>query len=358
MNKSRGRARLVDVAEASGVTKSVVSRVLNGDPSLRIRDKTRSRILETATALSYEPHAGAKALAGSRPDALALLIPDLTNAVYARIARGAYQRARELGYVVLLAEDTEDSHAHSDYTDLVSSGRVEGLLIASSREGHPLLAAGQLDRIPHVFVNRSVPGSMRNVSIDLSGASASAYNYLYGLGHRTLGHISGPGELTPAREREAGFLGAAEAAGQPAPMVAHEAFSAEGGYRGTRRLLTEHPDITAIYAGTFQQAAGALKALHSLRLRIPGDVSVLSYDDLPIAEFLEPSLSAMALPLLELGRASVDALVEQLQGEPARDVLLDHDAAIIARSSTGPPPCAPAQTEAVTSITDSGNKGL
>lgn len=341
MKKSRGRARLVDVAAASGVTKSVVSRVLNQDPSLHIRDATRTRILDQAAALSYEPHAGAKALAGARPDALALLIPDLTNAVYARIARGAYQRARELGYVVLLAEDTEDSRAQSDYTDLVSAGRVEGLLIASSREGHPLLAPGRLDNIPHVFVNRSVPNSRRNVSIDLAGASAIAYDYLYQLGHRKLGHISGPDELMPAREREAGFVGAAVAAGEPAPMVVHEGFSVEGGYRGTRTLLELHPDITAIYAGTFQQAVGSLKALHSLNIRIPDDVSVLSYDDLPVAEYLEPSLSTMALPLLELGRAAVDALVEQLQGEPARDVLLGHDAAIIERSSTGRPTATP-----------------
>lgn len=331
------RVRLIDVANAAGVTKSVVSRTLNADPTLNIRKETRTRIFETATALGYEPHAGAKALAGARTRALALLIPDLTNAIYARIARGAYQRARERGFVVLLAEDTEDSHAQSDYTDLVGAGRVEGLLIASTREGHPLLASGKLNNVPHVFVNRTVVGSKRNVSVDLTGASRAAFDYLYGLGHRTMGHISGPGDLMPARERERGFLQAAAAAGIQAPDVAREAYSEEGGYQAVHQLLNRNPAITAIYAGTFSQSVGALKALHTLRKRVPEDISLLSYDDLPVAAYLEPSLTTMALPLQKLGAAAIDALLDQLQGSEPQDIVLTDEPKIIGRASTAPP---------------------
>ncbi|KRF06401.1 hypothetical protein ASH00_08930 [Arthrobacter sp. Soil782] len=324
----------MDVANAAGVTKSVASRALNGDSTLNVRNETRVRIFEAASTLGYEPHAGAKALAGSRTRALALLLPDLTNAVYARIARGAYQRARERGFVVLLAEDTEDSRAQSDYTDLVGAGRVEGLLIASAREGHPLLESGRLDTVPHVFVNRSVANSKRNVSVDLMGASSAAFRYLYELGHRTMGHISGPGDLMPAREREHGFLREAESAGVAVPTVARAAYSEAGGYEGTEQLMSENPEITAIYAGTFSQSVGALRALHALGKRIPADVSLLSYDDLPVAAYLEPPLTTMALPLQELGGAAVDALIDQLQGAEPRDVMLTRQAAIIERAST------------------------
>jgi DNA-binding LacI/PurR family transcriptional regulator len=334
---SAARVRLIDVANAAGVTKSVVSRTLNGDSTLNIRKETRARIFETAAALGYEPHAGAKALAGARTRALALLIPDLTNAVYARIARGAYQRARERGFVVLLAEDTEDSRAQSDYTDLVGAGRVEGLLIASAREGHPLLAAGRLNNVPHVFVNRSVAGSNRNVRVDLPGASSAAFNYLYALGHRSIGHISGPGDLMPARERELGFIQAAAAAGARPPHVAREAYSEEGGYKAVHQLLEDNPAITAIYAGTFSQSVGALKALHTLHKRVPADISLLSYDDLPLAAYLEPSLTTMALPLQELGAEAIDALINQLEGTDPHDVVLADEPKIIERSSTAPP---------------------
>lgn len=334
---SAARVRLIDVATAAGVTKSVVSRTLNGDATLNIREETRARIFETAAALGYEPHAGAQALAGARTRALALLIPDLTNAVYARIARSAYQRAREHGFVVLLAEDTEDSRSQSDYTDLVGAGRVEGLLIASAREGHPLLAEGRLDRVPHVFVNRSVAGSNRNVGVDLRGASGAAFTYLHGLGHRSMGHISGPGDLTPARERERGFIQAAAAAGVETPCVAREAYTEEGGYAAVHRLLADTPALTAIYAGTFSQSVGALKALQALGRRVPEDVSVLSYDDLPLAAYLQPSLTTMALPIQDLGAAAIDALLSQLQGAPPRDIVLGGQPTIIERDSTAPP---------------------
>jgi DNA-binding LacI/PurR family transcriptional regulator len=331
------RARLIDVANGANVTKSVVSRVLSGDPTLKVRAETRVRIVSLAADLDYEPHAGAKALAGARSKALALLIPDLTTGVYSRIARGAYQRARERGYVVLLAEDTEDSSSQSDYTDLVSAGRVDGLLIASSREDHPLLMEGHLRSIPHVFVNRVVPGSSRNVSIDQASSSSNAFNFLHRLGHRRIAHISGTDRLSPAVDREKGFLRAALAAGEPEPLVARDSFSEAGGYRSVEVLLRQDPQLTAIYAGTFSQSVGALRALHDLSLRVPGDVSILSNDDLPLAEYLQPSLSAMAMPLNQLGRLAVDTLIDQLERRAKGDVVLDHDAVAVERDSTAPP---------------------
>ncbi len=334
-----GRARLVDVARAANVTKSVVSRVLSGDPTLTVREETRIRIMALAIDLGYEAHAGAKALAGARSKALALLIPDLTTGVYSRIARGAYQRARERGYVVLLAEDTENSRSQSDYTDLVSAGRVDGLLIASSREEHPLLVDGRLKAIPHVFVNRIVPGSQRNVSLAQAKASANAFRFLYGLGHRRIGHISGTGALSPALEREQGFERAAGELAAPTPLVVREAFSEAGGRAAGEELVRQDPGLTAIYAGTFSQSVGALKAMHDLGLRVPDDVSILSNDDLPLAEYLTPTLSAMAMPLNELGRLAVDTLVDQLEYSTPRpgDVVLDFDAVAIQRGSTAPP---------------------
>ncbi|MBS3179137.1 MULTISPECIES: LacI family DNA-binding transcriptional regulator [unclassified Pseudoclavibacter] len=331
------RARLIDVANAAGVTKSVVSRALNGDTTLSIRDETRARILETALALNYEPHAGARALAGARTRSIALLVPDLTNAVYARIARGTYLRARERGFVVLLAEDAEWSETQSDYTDLVSAGRVEGLLIASVREKHPLLEDGRLDNVPHVFVNRTVAGSNRNVGVDMANASKTALDYLYGLGHRTLGHISGPGDVSPARERERGFILEAVALGIARPCVVREPYTEAGGYVATQRILDTDPAVTAIYAGTLPQSIGALKALHDLGKRVPEDVSLLSYDDMPVAAYLQPSLTTMALPLQELGTAATDALLDQLSGIPPSDVILTRQPEVIERDSTAPP---------------------
>ncbi|MBN6191127.1 MULTISPECIES: LacI family DNA-binding transcriptional regulator [Microbacterium] len=330
---ARGRVRLIDVAELAGVTKSVASRILSRDETLNVRPSTRARVLDAAERLQYSPHAGARALAASTTGALSLLIPDLTNPVYARIARGAYQRAHDLGYVVLLAEDNEETDARADFTDLVDAGRVDGLLIASARQDHPLIESGRLAAIPHVFVNRTVPDSGRNVTVDLELASRVAYEYLHGLGHRAVAHISGPGGLSPARDRERGFLEAAARSHAPIPHVVHADFSEAGGYAAVEEILRERPDITAIYAGTLPQSIGALKSLQVLGRRVPHEVSLLSYDDLPMAAYLTPALTTLELPLQELGTAAVDELVQQLRGGPPRDVTLGSHIRIVERDS-------------------------
>ncbi len=331
------RARLVDVARRVGVTKSVVSRVLNDDPTLTVRPETRERIWAVAQELGYRPHAGARALAGAEARALALLIPDLGNPVYSRIIRGAYRRARAHGFVVLLGEDTSDDAAAEAFPDLVEAGRVDGLLIASARPDHPLLGSARLRRVPHVFVNREVPGSGRNVAMDLGAASATAVQHLHALGHRHIGLVSGPEDLQPAQARTAGFVEAMATLGLDAQHVGHGPFDEQGGAAATERLLRDVPGLTALYACTLPQAVGAMHAVRSAGLRIPEDVSVVAYDDLPLADYLDPPLTTIAMPLLELGAAAVDAVLRQLGGGPPADVVVPTHPVVVERRSTGRP---------------------
>jgi LacI family transcriptional regulator len=334
-SSARERVRLVDVAAACGVTKSVASRVLNNDPTLNVRPETRQRILAAARQLGYRAHAGARALAGSRARALALLIPDLSNPVYSRIIRGAYRRAREHGYVMLLAEDTAEDEADESFADLVEEGRVDGLLIASARPEHRLLSSARLTRLPHVFVNREVPGSGRNVGMDLVEASATAVRHLHQLGHTSIGLVSGPPELHPARARERGFIDQMTALGLGPGHCARQPFTEEGGARAATELLAFSPAPTALYCGTLSQAIGALHTIHALGLRVPEDVSIISYDDLPLADYLDPPLTTVAMPLLELGALAVDAVLSQLAGAEPQDVAIPTKPTVVARASTG-----------------------
>jgi DNA-binding LacI/PurR family transcriptional regulator len=328
------RVRLIDVAARGGVTKSVASRVLNSDPTLNVRPETRRRVLDAAAELGYRAHAGARALAGSEARALALLIPDLSNPVYSRIIRGAYRRARQQGYVVLLAEDTADDEADEAFADLVDTGRVDGLLIASARPGHRLLTSSRLAGIPHVFVNRELPGSGRNVGMDLAAASAVAVRHLHDLGHRRIGLVSGPLGLQPARAREEGFVAQMTELGLAAEHIAHGPFSEEGGASAAARLLSRGPAPTALYCSTLSQAVGALHGIRTCGLRIPHDVSVVSYDDLPLAQYLDPPLTTVAMPLVELGAAAVDAVLDQLAGAAPTDVAVSAPPTIVERAST------------------------
>lgn len=336
------RAKLVDVAERAGVSKATVSKVLNGRQDLSVRPETRQRVHDAAEALGYRPHSGARALAGASTHAVALLVPALANPTYVTIARGAYQRARELGYLSLLAEDFEGQEADESFDNLVQEGRVDGLLIASARPGHPLLDVLRRSRVPHVFVNRSVEGSARNVTMDVARSSVTALDHLHSLGHRAVGHVAGPPGITPSDAREQAFLRRAGELGFTAAPVASGDFTEEGGASATLELLRAAPGdgpgrITALYAGSLAQAIGAMSAIRSLGLRIPEDISVVGNDDMPVADHLNPPLTTVAMPLYELGTAAVDALVAAIEGRDTGDVVVPTEPRLVLRGSTASP---------------------
>ena len=332
------RARLEDVARAAGVSKSTVSRVLSDDPTLSVRDDTRERIRALAQELGYRPHPVARALAVPATGALALLVPNLSNPAYVEIIRGAYRRARERGYVLLCAEDFEDQAADEAFTELVDGGRVDGLLIASARPENRLLEALERHWVPHVFVNRSVPGAPANVTLDVARASRLAYEYLAGLGHTLIGHVAGPHDVQSARGREAAFLAAAAERGHREPPVARGAFTPSGGAEAGERLLREHPEVTAVFTSSLAQAIGLLHVARGLGRAVPAGLSVIAYDELPVAEYLSPPVTTVAMPLSELGAAAVEILVELLDGRPPRSEVLGSEPAVVERASTAPPP--------------------
>ena len=334
---SRGpRARLEDVAREAAVSKATVSKVLNNYAELSIRPETRERIHEAAKRLGYRPHVGARALAGAKAGALALLVPALTNPTYVTIARGAYQRARELGYFSLLSEDFGAQEADSSFKELVEAGRVDGLIVASATPGHRLVSALADADVPHVFLNRAVPGSGRNVVMDVGSSSQIALEHLASLGHTVVGHVAGPKGITPSDERERAFRKNAARLGMRNGGVTRGDFNEEGGYHAGLTLL-EDPAITAIYASSLAHAIGVLHAVRRKGLSVPRDVSVVGNDDFPVAAYLDPPLTTVAMPLYELGVRGVDTLVAQLRGEPPRDVTIPTAARLVERASTGRP---------------------
>jgi len=334
------RTRLVDVAQEAGVSKATVSKVLNGRPDLSVRPETRRRIHEVAAALGYRPHSGARALAGASTGAMTLLVPALGNPTYVTIARGAYSRARELGYLSLLAEDFDGQEADESFNDLVQHGRVDGLLIASARPGHPLLKALTDNPVPHIFLNRAVKGSGRNVTMDVARSSIAALDHLHGLGHRKVGHIAGPPGISPSDARAEAFVRHAAELGLSAFPVASGEFAEDGGASAALQLLgpgAGDPPITALYTSSLAQAIGAMRAIRELGLRIPEDISLIGNDDLPVAAYLSPPLTTVAMPLYELGAAAVDALVATIHGQPPGDVVVPTEPRLVLRDSTAPP---------------------
>jgi DNA-binding LacI/PurR family transcriptional regulator len=336
--RGRGpRAQLADVARMAGVSVSTASKILNGVANVSARAETRQRVLDAAAALGYRPHVAARALAGASAHAIALLVPELTNPVYSTIIRGAFAQARVRGYTVMVAEDFDEQEADESFGNLVAAGHVDGILMASARPGHPVVEGLVRQGIPHVFVNRAVEGSGRNVTMDQAAASALVVDHLAGLGHETIGHASGPRGLETGHTRAVTFAAAAAERGVRRAPISHTSFDERGGALAVAELLEREPALTAIYAGALSQAVGVVHALHRRGARIPEDVSVIAYDDLPLAEFLVPPLDTVAMPLLELGGTAVDALVDQIGGAPPRDLVIPTAPHLVLRGSSAEP---------------------
>jgi LacI family transcriptional regulator len=330
-------ARLEDVAREAGVHVSTVSRVLNGSDSLTVRVETRERILETAERLRYRPNAIARGLKMSSAGALGLLVPSLRNPVYSEMIRGAFDRAWEEGLVVLLAEDTGGSRAQQAYESLVEEGRIDGLLIASARPGNPILERFAEALVPCVFVNRRHLGSGCNASMLEEDAGRTAAEHLIGLGHTRLGHVAGPPTLDTAARRMQGFSDAIAAAGLEPPAVQEAAFDERGGSDAMARILGRRPRPTAVFVSNINQAVGAFAAARGLGIGVPADVSVVGYDEDPLADYMDAPLTTIRMPLWELGATAVTALIGQLRGEPAQDVVVDTPPQLVLRASTAPP---------------------
>jgi LacI family transcriptional regulator len=328
-----GKPTLREVAAAAGVHVSTVSKVL-GESGIVVRPETRERIMAAARDLRYRPNASARSLRLKRTGALGMLLPDFTNPVYATIVRGAVRRAEELGYVMLLAEITEN--APQAYRHLVLENRIDGLIIATARASSSLARELSRENVPHVFVNRRVRGARRSVTVDDEAGAALAAQALYERGHRKIGMIAGPTDTDTARRRAAGFTRACARLGVK-PLVSQEQpYTREGGFAAMESLLARKRLPTGVFASNLLAGIGGLAALHEHRLDVPGAMSLVTFDD-ESAEYTHPPLTAVRLPLSEMGALAVDELSRVLAGEEPSDVVVQTPPVLIERASLVPP---------------------
>jgi LacI family transcriptional regulator len=340
-NATGGRARLTDVAAAAGVTGSIASRVLNGDPTVSARAETRQRIFDAAQRLSYTPNALARGLRRSQTMTMGLVLPNLAYAVNAEIIRGAERQAAAEGYVVVLADAEEFGPTGTAYQRLVMEGRVDGLLVASTIMGEwgfdPL--AG---RLPVVHVNRRGDDRVGvSVSVDDERGVAVGVDYLVKLGHANIGYVGGPLNIDTARRRRDGFLGRMQDHGLVAPRnrMLESALTEAGGFEAMQRLLAHKRPPTAIVTGSFASAVGVMSAVIRAGLRIPEDISVVGFHDASIADYLIPRMTTIRMPLHEMAATAVTTLRALIEAGEARSIVVSKPAPVLVkRDSTGPPP--------------------
>lgn len=332
---------LKDVARHAGVHPSTASRCLDPTQVGRIGEQTRERVLRAARALSYRPHPDASNLRRLRSHSVGVLIPDLTNPINAMLLRGISDKLESEGYTSVIFE-TRDSEERLDQAlEGLKDRRVDGVVSTAARHGdgrrlREFMRAGT----PVVFAARDISGvqATRVLADDFRGGALAA-EHLLSLGHRRVGQITGPADVTAFVERTRGLRAALLEAGMSAEpaTVGAASGSVEEGRAAMVRLLRANHAPTAIFAHNDLLAIGAIAALHEARLRCPDDVSVIGYNDTPLTEYLAPALSTVRLPAVEIGQLAAERLLAALH-EDATPTVVSLQPRLIARESTGPCP--------------------
>lgn len=329
------RVTLSDVAAAAKVDVSLVSRVLRHE-DVKVREETRQRIFGHAERLGYRPNAIARSLKTAHAGAFGLVIPTFNNPVYAQIIAGAEAAAAQLGKVMMttssegwVGSDLDDSF----WLDALDGGRVDGLLIA----GGSAIDVRRL-QVPYILVNRAIEGVQRSVVLDDAKASRIAVDHLVDLGHRRIVFLGGPDSADTAARRLAGFKAARKAAGLPVlGQQVHGDYTAAGGRVATERLLATGAEFTAVVAANLPSGIGALQAMAAAGIDVPGSMSVVAIHDAEVADWVQPSLTTVRMPLARLGERGI----ELLNTVPARseiEEVVDQPMELRARASTASPP--------------------
>lgn len=329
-------ASIKDVASRAGVSVATVSRVLNHNA--RVKAHLRERILSTIDQLGYQPSGIARNMRSQSVRVIGLVISDIQNPFFTALVRAVEDVAYEHQYTVLLCNSDEDLQKEQLYIDVLSRERVAGAIVVPS--GKDCCAALLHARVPLVMADRTIPELCADAAVldNVAGAFA-ATQHLIELGHRRIGLVSAPANVSVGRERQAGYEKAhrKNKIALDKQLIRLGNFKANGGYQATRELLELAARPTAIFAVNNLMTMGALQAIREKKLRIPKDISVIGFDDVPWLALLTPPLTAVRQPTYEIGAQAARLLFARMQNsdKPVEKCVLKPE--LIVRESTAAP---------------------
>lgn len=341
MGARRSRATITDVATEAGVHPSTVSRVLGGKAATTVRAETRRRVFDAADRLGYRPSALARSLRLQKTLTLGMLVPDITNPFFSSIIKGAENAARARGYNVILCNSEDEPALEASCLQALREHEVDGILIASSQMADHTIDRLRAEGFPFVLLNRATRSEAdMAVVVDNRAAAREAVRHLAGLGHARVGHLAGPQRTTTGAGRMEGYRDEVEALGledRPDLVVEATAFSVDAGYRAASTLLDGRARPTAVFAANDLIAIGLLQRLREAGARVPRDLSVVGFNDIPLAGLLEPALTTVRVPQSEMGVAGAGLLIDHLEGRPIDDVRITLPTQLVVRASTSAP---------------------
>jgi len=328
---------VLDVAKRAGVAPITVSRVINN--SGYISQATRERVEAAVKELRYVPNTIARGLRSKRTRTLALVVTDITNPYFTLMARGVEDAAGDANYTVIYCNTDESETKEEKYVNLLAQRQVDGVLLVPACGNVKTIKFLLSNDINIVALDRRVSGvKIDSVRSDSENGAYHLIKLLVGLGHKRIAMITGPKDVSTSVDRVAGYRQALIESGlRDNEQVYHGAFIQQSGYEFTKQAMTQSPRPTAIFGANNFIAIGIIKALRDLRMNVPGDVSVVAFDDFPESMLVAPFLTFAEQPAYEMGRIATELLLKRISGEVTggyQNLILPTQ--IIERGSTGP----------------------
>lgn len=324
------------VADRAGVSIATVSRVF-ADPQA-VSEALRQRVLEAARALNYRPSRAARALRVGTSQAVGVVIPDLENPFFTAVVRGIEVVLQAAGYTLLLANSDEDAARERNVLETLRADGVAGIIfvpINAARDAYREVLAPPLKV---VAVDRS-PANLRPdlVTVENVEGTRIGVEHLFAMGHKDVALLGGPPQHSTAKERERGYHDALRAAGRAIrpDLVRYGDFREEGGYDGMRALLALARRPTAVFVANNLMTLGAFRALHEAGVRIPDEMALVGFDDMPWATSLNPPLTAVSQPSQEIGSSAADLLLDRLARPDRATRHLILETTLVVRASCG-----------------------
>ena len=323
------RPTLKDVARAAGVSLASASYAVNGSGS--VGEATRAHILQVAADLGYRPNTSAKAMKTGRTGVLGLVLPDLTNPFFPSLAQAVLQTARRQGYNVLLADTGGAPEEERTAIRFLMDQGVDGLLWFPIDDSNPKgrRPVPEMDRIPVVVLDRNLP-DYDVVLADYALGGQLAAEHLIAAGHVDIGVIAGPRAASSARDRAEAAVAVVQRQGRLVWTV-ENAFSLDLDPATTAAL--ERREVTAVIAGSDMIAIGAMRHLQTLGLKVPDDVSIVGFDDIPWAALSTPPLTTIDMPIEAMAVSAIETLVQRIAEGPGTRSRTVFDVSLVERGS-------------------------
>ncbi len=335
------RSTSQDVAKLAGVSRTTVSFVLNQIEGVSISAATRKKVLSAAKKLNYHPNSAGRKLVSGRSDTLGLVLYQSPEQVFAdaflpRVILGVEQAAMQLGFHVLLKQVGPDEK--DGYMRLINENHVDGIILSGPRQDDKEIVRLHREGVPVMLLGQMPDAKLPFVDINAVSGAETAVGHLLGLGHTRIAMITNaPLFYTSARQRKSGYTRALHRAGLKADpsLIKQGNYTPASGFHAMQELLSHPVRPTAVFVASDVVAMGAILAAKRAGLRIPQDIAIIGFDDIPLAEYFDPPLTTIRLPAFGLGLAAAERVIQLIQNQPLKEKEILMDTELVIRESTG-----------------------